>query len=38
MGMTDDYKIAIEEGATNVRLGRILFDEEDMTNFKFVIK
>ena len=31
MGMTDDYKIAIEEGATNVRLGRILFDEEDMT-------
>lgn len=38
MGMTDDYKIAIEEGATNVRLGRILFDEEDMTNLKFVIK
>lgn len=38
MGMTDDYKIAIEEGATNVRLGRILFDEEDMANFKFVIK
>lgn len=38
MGMTDDYKIAIEEGATNIRLGRILFDEEDMTNFKFVIK
>lgn len=38
MGMTDDYKIAIEEGATNVRLGRIIFDEEDMTNFKFVIK
>lgn len=38
MGMTDDYKIAIEECATNVRLGRILFDEEDMTNFKFVIK
>ena len=26
MGMSDDYKIAIEEGATIVRLGRILFD------------
>lgn len=25
MGMSDDYKIAIEEGATIVRLGRILF-------------
>ena len=37
MGMTDDYKIAIEEGATNVRLGRILFDEEDMTNFNRVL-
>jgi uncharacterized pyridoxal phosphate-containing UPF0001 family protein len=27
MGMTDDYKIAIEEGATMVRLGRVLFGE-----------
>ena len=25
MGMTDDYKIAINEGATHIRLGRILF-------------
>lgn len=25
MGMSDDYKQAIEEGATHVRLGRILF-------------
>lgn len=26
MGMSNDYKIAIEEGATIVRLGRIIFD------------
>ena len=26
MGMSDDYEIAIEEGATHIRLGRILFD------------
>ena len=26
MGMSDDYKIAIEEGATHIRLGRILFE------------
>lgn len=26
MGMSDDYLIAIEEGATHIRLGRILFD------------
>lgn len=26
MGMTDDYKEAILEGATHIRLGRILFD------------
>jgi len=25
MGMTDDYPIAIEEGATMLRLGRALF-------------
>ena len=25
MGMSDDYKIAIEEGATHIRLGRVLF-------------
>ncbi len=27
MGMTDDYKIAIEEGATIVRVGRAIFGE-----------
>lgn len=27
MGMSHDYKIAIEEGATHIRLGRILFEE-----------
>ena len=27
MGMTDDYEIAIEEGATTVRLGRAIFGE-----------
>ena len=26
MGMSDDYKIAIEEGATHIRLGRVLFN------------
>ena len=26
MGMSDDYKVAIEEGATHIRLGRVLFD------------
>ena len=25
MGMSDDYKVAISEGATHVRLGRVLF-------------
>lgn len=28
MGMSDDYLIAIEEGATHIRLGRILFDNK----------
>lgn len=27
MGMTDDYEIAVEEGATHVRVGRALFGE-----------
>ena len=27
MGMSDDYKEAIKEGATHIRLGRILFNE-----------
>jgi hypothetical protein len=25
MGMTDDYRVAIEEGATLVRIGRAIF-------------
>ena len=28
MGMSDDYKIAIAEGATHVRLGRVLFNQD----------
>ncbi len=31
MGMTNDYKIAIEEGATMLRLGRALFGERPQT-------
>jgi uncharacterized pyridoxal phosphate-containing UPF0001 family protein len=27
MGMTDDFEVAIEEGATMVRIGRALFSE-----------
>jgi uncharacterized pyridoxal phosphate-containing UPF0001 family protein len=27
MGMSDDYPVAIEEGATVVRVGRALFGE-----------
>ena len=27
MGMTNDYEIAIEEGATHVRIGRAIFGE-----------
>jgi uncharacterized pyridoxal phosphate-containing UPF0001 family protein len=27
MGMSDDYEIAVEEGATLVRVGRLLFGE-----------
>ena len=26
MGMSEDYKIAIKNGATHIRLGRILFN------------
>ena len=29
MGMTDDYPIAVEEGATMVRVGRAIFGERD---------
>jgi len=28
MGMSDDYKIAIVEGATHIRLGRVLFNQD----------
>ena len=28
MGMSDDYKIAVEEGATHIRLGRVLFNQD----------
>jgi uncharacterized pyridoxal phosphate-containing UPF0001 family protein len=31
MGMTDDYAIAIEEGATIVRVGRAIFGERVST-------
>ncbi|MEB2367565.1 MAG: YggS family pyridoxal phosphate enzyme, partial [Chloroflexota bacterium] len=27
MGMTDDYEVAVEEGATIVRVGRAIFGE-----------
>jgi uncharacterized pyridoxal phosphate-containing UPF0001 family protein len=27
MGMTDDFEVAVEEGATIVRVGRALFGE-----------
>jgi uncharacterized pyridoxal phosphate-containing UPF0001 family protein len=30
MGMTDDFEVAIEEGATMVRVGRALFGERPM--------
>jgi len=29
MGMTDDYHVAIEEGATIVRIGRAIFGERE---------
>ncbi len=31
MGMTDDYPVAIEEGATLVRIGRAIFGEREVT-------
>ena len=31
MGMSNDYEIAIEEGATQVRLGTVLFGERKKT-------
>jgi uncharacterized pyridoxal phosphate-containing UPF0001 family protein len=30
MGMSDDFEIAIEEGATVVRIGRALFGERNL--------
>jgi pyridoxal phosphate enzyme (YggS family) len=32
MGMTDDFEIAIEEGATHIRVGRALFGERGVVN------
>jgi len=32
MGMTDDFEIAIEEGATHIRVGRALFGERPREN------
>lgn len=32
MGMSSDYKIAIEEGATMIRVGSLLFGERNYTN------
>jgi uncharacterized pyridoxal phosphate-containing UPF0001 family protein len=30
MGMSDDFELAVEEGATIVRVGRALFGERDV--------
>jgi uncharacterized pyridoxal phosphate-containing UPF0001 family protein len=30
MGMTDDFEVAVEEGATMVRIGRGIFGERDV--------
>jgi uncharacterized pyridoxal phosphate-containing UPF0001 family protein len=27
MGMTDDFEVAVEEGATVIRVGRAIFDQ-----------
>ena len=32
MGMSDDFEMAIEEGATIVRVGRALFGEREGTH------
>jgi hypothetical protein len=29
MGMSEDFEVAVEEGATLVRLGRVLFGERE---------
>jgi uncharacterized pyridoxal phosphate-containing UPF0001 family protein len=29
MGMTDDFEVAVEEGATLIRVGRAIFDAVD---------
>ncbi len=31
MGMTNDYEIAIEEGATMLRIGSAIFGQRDIT-------
>ncbi len=35
MGMSDDFQIAIEEGSTMLRLGRILFEENLPSELKY---
>lgn len=35
MGMSDDFQIAIEEGSTMLRLGRILFEDNLPTELKY---
>ncbi len=34
MGMTNDYEIAIEEGATMIRIGTAIFGERDYSNIR----
>jgi len=34
MGMTDDFEVAIEEGATIVRIGRAIFGERESKSLK----
>lgn len=34
MGMTHDYKIAIEEGSTLVRIGEGIFGKNEITIFR----
>jgi pyridoxal phosphate enzyme (YggS family) len=34
MGMTNDYNLAVEEGATMVRIGTAIFGERDYSNKK----
>jgi len=31
MGMTDDFEVAVEEGATMVRIGRAIFGNREVS-------